>query len=53
MVKAVGGSGTVSKTVEIPIRKLNTLVPKLLIVATLKLYVVPGVNPVTVKEAAV
>ena len=48
----MGGSGAVVILVVIAITELNVLVPMLLIVATLKLYVVPAVNPVLLKEVA-
>ena len=48
----MGGSGAVVILVVIAITELNVLVPMLLIVATLKLYVDPAVNPVLVKEVA-
>ena len=44
-VKAVGGSGTVG-LVLIANAEVRELVPMLLMAATLKLYVVPAVNPV-------
>ena len=52
-VKAVGGSGTVRGRVLIANTEVAELVPILLMAATVKLYVVPAVNPVEVKEVAI
>jgi hypothetical protein len=46
LVSAVGGSGLVAA--RIGSTELSGLLPLLLIAATLKLYVVPAINPVTV-----
>jgi hypothetical protein len=46
MVKSVGGSGTVAARIES--KELGVLVPTMFIAATLKLYVVPAVNPVAI-----
>ena len=51
-VKAVAGSGTVERVVVMAKAEVRELVPMLLMAATLKLYVVPAVNPVLVKEVA-
>ena len=45
-VKAVGGSGMLGGVVLIARAEVRELVPMLLMAATLKLYVVPAVNPV-------
>ena len=49
-IKAVGGSGRIAVVVVIDNMELNVLVPMLLMAATSKLYVVPAVNPVLIKE---
>ena len=51
--KDVGGSGTAAALEVIEISVLKVLFPTLLIVATLNLQVVLGVNPVLVKDVAV
>ena len=51
-VKAVAGSGTVGGLVLMANAEVRELVPMLLMAATLKLYVVPAVNPILVKEVA-
>ena len=48
----MGGSGAAAVVVVINITELKMLIPKLLMAATLKLYVVPAVNPVLVKKVA-
>ena len=48
IARAVGGSGLVAAIIESA--ELRILSPMPLIAATLKLYVVPAVNPVTVKD---
>ena len=45
-VKAVAGSGTVGGVVLIGKADVVQLLPILLMAATLKLYVVPAINPV-------
>jgi hypothetical protein len=48
LIKAVGGSGIVAA--RIGSTELSILLPTMLIAATLKLYVVPATNPVTIKD---
>ena len=45
-VKAVGGSGAVRGVVLMANADVGKLIPMALIAATLKVYVVPAVNPV-------
>ena len=45
-IKAVGGSGNVGGRVLIANTEVGELLPMLLMAATVKLYVVPAVNPV-------
>ena len=52
-INAVGGSGNVGERVLIANIEVGKLVPILLMAATVKLYVVPAVNPVEVKEVAI